>query len=275
MMMKPISSIAEYKGLINKLRGTSEAKLVFRGQGDSNWIVQSTLERSGISIISCAQYYKDVDRFKPEVNSLGYEFEKKVVGEKYSFNFSNMDSIIDGPPPDIPYLAYLRHHGFPTPLVDVTQSEYVALFFACESIGLKKKDGKLANAKVFIISKQLSSWAVDDYPILKKIGHCFHTDKRHDAQKSEYVIPMRYLRDEWHFIPFSHFLSIEPLVEQSVYGSVNADSLFIKSIEIAGEAKKSIMAELDQMGINHYSLYGGEDALVQKLKYEYLREKNL
>src|SRR5579871_975887 len=37
--------------------------------------------------------------------------------------------------PGYDYMAYLRHHGFPSPLLDWTRSPYVAAFFAFRDLG--------------------------------------------------------------------------------------------------------------------------------------------
>lgn len=157
----------------------------------------------------------------------------------------------------------------------MTQSEYVALFFACESIGLKNCENKICNAKVFVLLDMFGSGSVSGHPELHKIGHYLETDKRHIAQQSEYLITAQYGivdKREWFFVPFESFMQYERSIEEAVIENSGEQEQTYYEIEIDGNAKKDIMAELARMNINHYTLYLSEDALVQKLKYEFFRK---
>jgi hypothetical protein len=68
--------------------------------------------------------------------------------------------------PEIEYLAYLRHHGFPTPLIDFTSSSYIALFFACEDFNQKEKK----HGKVFMYSPPGVIVGGNNIPELRKRG---------------------------------------------------------------------------------------------------------
>lgn len=270
-MNEKVNSIKDYIDCIEQIRKKSRLNysMVFRGQGDSSWEICSTLERVGIPEISMKEYYEAVDYLKPEINSLGRHFERKWAGNGYDFDFTKWEDISFNRFPDIGYLSYLRHHGFPTPLIDVTQSEYIALFFACEDMNEER------DAKVFVIRDDWGSSWVSGRPELHKIGHYLESDRRHIAQQSEYLLTARFTNhgkeSEWDFVSFSSF------VDAYSYLSVdfNADSKAMFEIEIVGMAKKSIMTELAKMNINHYTLYLDEDSLVKKLKYDFLRDQKV
>ncbi len=269
--MKKVSSVKEYIDCVEKIRGWNKLSnsIVFRGQGNSSWVIQSTLERAGVKNVLLKEYYRAIDYLKPEINSFGYHFQRKMTPNGYDFDFSEWKEISFGRFPDIEYLSYLRHHGFPTPLIDVTQSEYIALFFACEDLD-KKTD-----AKVFVFRDDFGSTSVSGHPELHRIGHYLESDRRHIAQQSEYLLTVQFQRindhSEWLFIPFSSFLEWEnPYMGEGKDG-VNVENQMLFEIEIAGNAKKDIMEELAKMNINYYTLYLDEDSLIRKLKYDFLR----
>jgi hypothetical protein len=121
-----------------------ERETLFRGQSNHTWNIQSSLERHGIEIIECEKYYRMIDRYKPIINPLiKNRYERKSTRNGYPFDFKEYEKG-SLELPEMEYLAYLRHHGFPTPLVDFSSSCFVALFFACEDFNQAKSgDGKI------------------------------------------------------------------------------------------------------------------------------------
>lgn len=94
--MKKVSSIKEYIECIEQIRkrNTLRLPMVFRGQGNSEWPIRSTLERAGIDKIFSKEYYKSIDYLKPEINSLGCA-KKEIIAELYKMNINHYTLYLD------------------------------------------------------------------------------------------------------------------------------------------------------------------------------------
>jgi hypothetical protein len=160
---------------------TGSSELLYRGQADSSWKIESSLERIGKEEISCKAYYSHIDKLKPLINPLiKNKFMRKMTSSGYPFDFDDY-SKGSWALPEMEYITYLRHHGFPTPIIDWTASHYIALFFACENFVNSKTNGK-----VFVYNeKRHGRVGGNDIPELRRIGKYVETDKRHFAQQSQ------------------------------------------------------------------------------------------
>src|ERR1700740_1245439 len=119
------------------------SELLFRGQGDSAWKLTTTLERAGFQGMSFGDYSRlAVHRVRPTVEALTAATWDVpdcdlAMGEKF---LTDRDLFFPGPdgfpsPSFYRYMVYLRHHGFPSPLLDWTSSVNVAAFSAFREIG--------------------------------------------------------------------------------------------------------------------------------------------
>jgi hypothetical protein len=93
----------------------------FRGQQDSEWPLETTLERSWQGGMTFDEYYDlIVARIGPAVETLTGvpcpSYDKKLVKR-----FAEDDTLLAFPKNRLPtgdlyrYMVYLRHHGFPSP----------------------------------------------------------------------------------------------------------------------------------------------------------------
>lgn len=115
-------------------RQTAGAHIVFRGQAKSEWRLETTLERRGrIGQIRCADYLKLAESVRNQVSGFGTSFSMPDlfdVDEKLRKPGSVFWAL--GKPIEriLEYWIYLRHHSFPSPLLDWTSSLETAAYFA-------------------------------------------------------------------------------------------------------------------------------------------------
>jgi FRG domain len=120
-------------GKVRKELGIRAPQLLFRGQSNSEWKLETTLERAGCIAMYFREYYELItSSIAAAVGSFSdvkipeYSFEVSAV-----FKDIQLFSLHRFPKPDLySYMVYLRHHGFPSPLLDWSRSPYVAAFFA-------------------------------------------------------------------------------------------------------------------------------------------------
>lgn len=96
-----------------KLRGLSSAFL-FRGQNDSNWKLETSLERQVKEKRSCPG--QELIMLK--------EFQRRA--HIYANNTPNYNNTIE-------WLALLQHYGCPTRLLDFSRSMFIGAYFAVEN----------------------------------------------------------------------------------------------------------------------------------------------
>lgn len=255
-----ITTLKEYTEKLSRLKGDLGPRrlLLFRGQISSSWNLKSSLERHGVNQITCGEYYRLIDRYKPLINPfIENKYERKSSLAGYPFNFQEYDKG-SWELPEMEYLAYLRHHGFPTPLLDFSLSCFVALFFACEDFNTEEK----LDGKVFLYSPpENKENCGNGIPDVRIIGRYVEAGKRHFAQQSQYLVSVNF-DSEWKFITF------QEAVEHSRNDHV------LREIIIEAAAKASLMSSLREMNINRYSMFLNEDALIRAFADELALERN-
>lgn len=207
---------------------------LFRGVSDSQkYHLESTLDRikKGVSLSEYHGIIKIVHNHVATCTGREWNLETKVnLGE---FDLQAYE-----------FMAYLRHNGFPSPLIDWTESPYIAAFFAFRKIYPEAE-------YVSIFCGLWNDWYGDE-PHIRTLGHTIATYPTHYLQQSEYSICVREENGE---IYFANHEDVEGNEE---------DGVLIK-YDIPASEKRKVLKKLDSMNITAYSLFGSEPSLMETL----------
>lgn len=229
-------------------------KLLFRGQADCDWKLETTLERKSCEKWSLQKYGQLILSIYPVIEELTgrqwnlpsqreyEEWAKDPKGMPY-FRDSDDTYTIDC----LKYLIYLRHYGFPSPLLDWTRSPYIAAYFAFvhgQSEG--EKDRAIFSSKSSI----------------KTIGPSVIGDMRHFLQQSEYTVAFK--KDCGDVYYSSHEEPFENAQRQPDTAVGNTQDLLWKFVIPFAERPK-ILEQLRAHNLTPYSLFNTDETLLRSL----------
>jgi hypothetical protein len=244
----------EFKNEVGEMRSkASHAPVLFRGQEHASWSLDTTLERSGHGE-SVAGYYKLVLRIRSEIET--------ATGKAWpeSPQFPELDDMVrsyDGFSlamvnlPHYRYLAHLRHHGFPSPLLDWSESPFVAAYFAFRS-------GETVDREVAIYAylDRIGSFKTtsSERAQIQHLGPYVSAHRRHFLQKSHYTICVQWFNDQWYFVGHG-----------TVFDEKSEMQNVLTKFVLNATERDVILRELNDYNLNAYSLFGSEDALMEAL----------
>jgi hypothetical protein len=217
---------------------------IFRGQKNSEWELTPKLMRYSTS-------------YTPQHEIIMLEEFKKRVISSYKFDT------------DFEYLVLAQHHGLPTRLLDFTENPLIACYFACEAHeeyikeDNKEKDSNNSYSKVKHNGKVFAFMA-------KNPSFPFH-NVHNDENPFEHGRLSLYYPSELHSrirLQSSCFLIVpHPKAIQEYNNQLHVREPY----EIKHEHKEYFLMQLNQMGINRYSVYND----IESLCYMISDDKNL
>lgn len=259
--MKKADNLDDLKSIVENLRkqhakkhpnGTTYVNILFRGQANASWPLQTTLERSKHPRLPTSDYFQRAKRGLPEIESFSgqrWELEKIVDTERH-----RGDSHFDIPIPVYDYFIYLRHHGFPSPLLDWSESPYIAAFFAyADPVSTDNED---VAVHCYIQSSTEPSGTLDTRAGRPKIswkGPNLTTDKRHFMQKASYTVAACWdeKSDQRLYVPHEE--------------AFRADQNRLVKVCLPSAIRTKVLRELDKYNINHFTLFHDADTLVKTM----------
>jgi hypothetical protein len=240
-----------------KKKHDSLTGICFRGQSNSEWPLDTTLGRNVGCEYRVDEYYRLIWGIKPEIETFtGSAWEtpdpKKVAEWTSCYDFSRKLAFVEEELA-YSYLAYLRHHGFPSPILDWSSSPYIAAYFAFAQAQ------RSAHVAIYVFVESPNNLKVrgSDGPSIYGVGPNIKTHKRHFRQQSRYTICAEYhCSKTWKFVPHQRVLDA---------GSSDQDLLW--KIEIPASERGEVLRYLDKLNLNAYSLFNSEESLMETLAF--------
>lgn len=232
---------------------TAEAPtpLLYRGQSDSNWDLKTSLERRCPNrSFGLSEYYRIILSIAPEIRaftSLNWELPDSGIALEEWVRDYDIRSL-----KAYDYLVYLRHHNFPSPLLDWTGSPYIAAYFAFAAAG--------AEAVAIYVYSEMPNRIKRHSSAEPKIfphGPIVSAHKRHFRQQSSYTACMKFDQpDGWSFYPHQKLLEKGPVGQDVVW-----------KIVIPISEREKILRMFDKYNLNAFSLFDSEEGLMQTLAF--------
>ena len=226
--------------------------LLFRGLSDSTWSLTTTLERSRWTSVPVRMYYGLISRIHPQIQSLtknawnirpipDVEGLLKTYDAWALRQFPRTD--------EYSYMVYLRHHGFPSPLLDWTRSAQIAAFFAFRSTTAPKE----GNVSIYAFSEMPQGWKVTaaDRSWIRRTGSFVTTHRRHFLQQSDYTMCATF-SDEWRFV-----------LHEDAETHEGQDVLW--KFNLPWTERTKVLKILDNYNLNAFSLFESEESLMETL----------
>jgi hypothetical protein len=231
-----IKKWAEYKNYVSSLNDD----FIFRGQPSisNKWKLCTTYHRAG---------RVDLARFADEDVHTLHRYVSSLPG--HFFNLA--DNLQYGA-----LISLAQHHGYPTPLLDWTESPYVAAYFAFSDIPKKTTSGYV---RIYIFNRR--QWIKDS----KFIGSLYTPEPFLSVFQFLSIGNTRMLPQQ-SVTTLSNIVDIESFIKGREAITLKE---YLKVAELDVSERENVMQDLNRMGISAASLFPGLDGICRALKERY------
>jgi hypothetical protein len=156
--------------------------LVFRGQSNSGWHLETMLERhTKKESFSMYRYLEIIKRARSRLPAITSSWETLDKPEYVNW-YDHRNSLWRNGLGD--YMVYLRHHGFPSPLLDWSISPDIAAYFAFRDV-----NSSTESVAIFAFLETTTGTKGDwlAQPNISRIRSNPHSETRHARQQSTYT----------------------------------------------------------------------------------------
>lgn len=219
-------------------------KNYFRGQSDARWGLTTTLERFEATLL---------DDISGTDNTILKIFKKQLRGR-------GVIPRVD-PSSDDELLALGQHYGLPTPLLDWSESFYIALFFAyadefsndCENVAIWGMHTYITNIFEKFNENSALGKGGEPYPELKLIDPFTEFNDRLLSQTGV-------------FVKKPSNLSVVDVVKNYCKG--NSSAPVLSKITMPSSEREIVLNNLDAMNINWSTIYPGFEGAAKNAKLQ-------
>ena len=230
----------EFSTWAQRVRIDHEA-VIFRGHGDRQFKLKTTLHRQHRNRME--RYCLDVlPRFKSRAEA--------TMGMRFDFNNGEDYATV---------LGLAQHHGLPTPMLDWTESPYVAAFFAFSDTlawGDIRRD--VTHVRVFALTRkfvQMTSPATVSIPQINHYVSSLQIAPIHNP---------RLLAQQGRFL----VTNVSDLESFLLWGQEHAAEKFLVAVDMPVHLAVQVLEDLAYMGLHAGNLFPGLDGVSTMLKHE-------
>jgi hypothetical protein len=249
----------------SRVAAANVSTLLFRGHGDAQWKLETTLERDAPQWRCVVDYHEAISACKHQIEPLTdrvwrlpdlEDFRASVVSGDHAYLQLVPSLGMEG----YEYLVYLRHHGFPSPLLDWSASPYVAAFFA-----FRQPPPTASHVAIYAYVERVGQpkMAEEGVPAIDGCGPAVRSHRRHVIQQCEYTVCTVHKDGEWAYAFHEDAFSKGSVVIQDV----------VRKFVLPVSERPKVLGILDKYNLNAFSLFGGEDSLMHTVSVRELLRK--
>lgn len=227
--------------------------LLFRGQRNAEWGLRTTIERKHKLNATFKDYFKIIAPTLSIVESYTDkrfelpDFDTYITKLKETHSPFHVSKI-----PGYEFMVYLRHFGFPSPLLDWTESPYIAAYFAFADAS----DEPDSRAAIYTYREYAGYGKV----VASTDAHIYQQDqntrkhKRHFLQQCSYTVCIRNDKGEWTYTPYDNATKIH-----------HSNQDLIHKYTIPTGERSKVLQTLNRYNINDFSLFESEESLMKTM----------
>ena len=246
-----------HAGMQKKTERRVVSNLLFRGQSDSEWKLKTTLERNSDESMNLLEYYSIILAVKSEIETFtgrswiipsATEFSA-ILARQFGLGGFHRKDVHE-------YMAYLRHNGFPSPLLDWTTSPYIAAYFAFRGAD-PQKEGEEPSVAIYAFIEYpggIKRGLVAE-PFIFSLGPTIKVHPRHFLQKCQYTMCC-VKKGDGQKIYSSH---------EDVFARDERGQDLLWKFIIPVTQRTEVLKRLEISNINSYSLFGSEESLIETI----------